>query len=1727
MGALSVQQLRGHIRQVRERRRWKRQQRRQLFNNIGLRNNVHNKIRVITERVPRSKIKTNERQTEKSIGGRYVKVKNISETDTINTIKISEEWLHPFENNPKREPVIKINIDNVPQSVTVDTGCTRLMMTSALATNLWGNLKNKLSVYPNREVTDAQNNPVQVLGYKLCDIKIGNHLNTKYPIVIYEAQHKECLMGYAFLVDYGIDVFSGRGIGKINMPDVVRRLNVVTEPMECTALDTKVIPAKAMTTLPVKVWFPSSYDETSRQRAVGCPIVIHSEDLETVGPTQIKCPYTYDILSVDNMAHVVIDNSENAEPLCIKKNEIIAHAEFVIENVQSETINRIIKDSSYGRCFDEETQPGEYKYETEEKPPRFEYLDKINIKSEEPGTKEFVKDLLINTEPFWSKTSWDIGKFDRPAKITLTDTTPVYERYRPINPKMEAQANEIIEQLEKHKIISKANSPFCSQAVWVYKKHVDRGGKDAIAGEADVTVPRKLRLAIDYRKINKKIFSQCHFPNPDIKSIIMKLKKAKYVSIVDLTWSYWQVPLTEETKPILGFQAQNAQFVWERLPMGITPSMAMLSESVADTICNGGIADCTTCYVDNILVSSDSLQSHKRDLKRMIETFQKRGWKANPQKSHLFINTECRLFGFHINLRDQSVGPDPQKIQNIMDLPIPQTHKQLRSLCGMFNYYSDLVSDMGPLMAPLHEATKEGIFKWTQQCTDNFEKLKKKLKAMPVIYMPDFNKPMHVFSDAAMGQFLGYHVSQWHEKFKKYVPICYGSHKFSPSERTMSQPEAELYAIIYALTQESLLLSFSKIICHTDCKSLTYLFRFSRINSKLMRWQLILSSYDIDIYFEKSDSIGIILSDMLSRRPGDRMINRRPKQAEIENLPKMDFTNKPSMTLQQAQKEIEKELSSLPPVAPDTIKMLHIKELPEVMDISQLPGNAQILEQFEKTNQGTGLSEYQIRHVHQPDHWSLANNMLPHSRLIHSVLQEAPDISLQKLKHYQLEDPFFGQIIKAIVKDNCPKDGFVIKEGILLKQVTDPITDIDLRICVPKALSRDLIHRFHSSVFGAHADLKKLMTNLKKRFFIKNLSQECQTVIKQCSICTLNKTWNVPKQPFGQKIKVTGPREIWAMDICSVDMQAQAGLPSSFLIIVDVWSLFTVAVPIKANPTAREILEKFSRHIIQVYGIPKIGFLTDGAKNFSNTLSNQFAAILGLQKFRIAPFNAKANPAERVNRAILSGLRYALQQFQLQAEVFKNLLNFIVLSWNTSVLSHLGFSPYRLFLSTDYDPAALTGFVTLHEAERDYGDFITALVQTQTLVENLVNTRYQETRDKRYQKQHSKARIRVFQPGSLVMVRQMEDNTQRVHKLRARFKGPYKVMREHENTVEVLLWTQQRQIQLFHKYKGEARGIPKFELELISKDRCKPCDKLAFYFDDDLARRFYQEFWDAVRDVQPINEVTRLGPPGQFVDKNPPHRPSSLILPVQLGIQMNNPYCYKTQGDYGGLQKKTRSSIDSDSSSIDSPQGSQISDQHIIETEEVRSRQSDSDTASQNNTDSDQNSSNNDDNDELPKGAKAKSGHGVKPFVRHYDPQNPYQKINVHLAKPKEKWVTTATGVGFEGSPKLLMFDNNTRQQHDYKLRSGSNQGSQSQKGHSTKSSKSTKSAKTNKTISAHHKSEGAAAVEKDFSRLEEYYEHPEHFNLEQDMQSVADSINQSYEEVYKTIEEILSPDED
>ena len=135
---------------------------------------------------------------------------------------------------------------------------------------------------------------------------------------------------------------------------------------------------------------------------------------------------------------MVIDNSMNLSPLHIQKDKLIAHAEFLLEQVPQEEIRQILESSD---ILIKEDGIGELEKQAEEDVHRFDYIDKVDIKAEEPDTKEFCKTLLRDTEPLGAKHPFDIGKFDQKARVTIravrrrlifliygTKTAPFFER---------------------------------------------------------------------------------------------------------------------------------------------------------------------------------------------------------------------------------------------------------------------------------------------------------------------------------------------------------------------------------------------------------------------------------------------------------------------------------------------------------------------------------------------------------------------------------------------------------------------------------------------------------------------------------------------------------------------------------------------------------------------------------------------------------------------------------------------------------------------------------------------------------------------------------------------------------------------------------------------------------------------------------------------------------------------------------------------------------------------------------------------------------------------------------------------------------------------------------------------------------------------------------------------------------------------------------------------------
>ena len=74
------------------------------------------------------------------------------------------------------------------------------------------------------------------------------------------------------------------------------------------------------------------------------------------------------------------------------------------------------------------------------------------------------------------------------------------------------------------------------------------------------------------------------------------------------------------------------------------------------------------------------------------------------------------------------------------------------------------------------------MFKWTKECQESFEQLKKMLTRIPLLAFPDPNKPYILYTDSS-DLVVGACLSQKCDKSGIEKPIYFLSHKLSESQR--------------------------------------------------------------------------------------------------------------------------------------------------------------------------------------------------------------------------------------------------------------------------------------------------------------------------------------------------------------------------------------------------------------------------------------------------------------------------------------------------------------------------------------------------------------------------------------------------------------------------------------------------------------------------------------------------------------------------------------------------------------------------------------------------------------------------------------------------------------------------------------------------------------------------------------------------------------------------------
>ncbi|GFW00526.1 transposon Tf2-6 polyprotein [Trichonephila clavipes] len=220
------------------------------------------------------------------------------------------------------------------------------------------------------------------------------------------------------------------------------------------------------------------------------------------------------------------------------------------------------------------------------------------------------------------------------------------------------------------------------------------------------------------------------------------------------------------------------------------------------------------CYLDDIIVFSETFEDHLIRLRLVLKCLQEAGLKLNSKK--------CLLL--------------PKK-------------RFIKGFCY--------------LAEPLQSLLKSGVeFHWGPEEVEAFNSLKKALTSDPVLGMYDERASTEIHTDAS-GYGIGAVLVQIQNNVEKV--IAYASRTLTKAEKNYSTTERECLAIVWATNKFRPYIFGKHFTVVTDHHSLCWLMNLKDPSGRLARWALRLQEHDFDVKYKTGKKHSD--ADALSRNP--------------------------------------------------------------------------------------------------------------------------------------------------------------------------------------------------------------------------------------------------------------------------------------------------------------------------------------------------------------------------------------------------------------------------------------------------------------------------------------------------------------------------------------------------------------------------------------------------------------------------------------------------------------------------------------------------------------------------------------------------------------------------------------------------------------------------------------------------------------------------------------------
>ena len=379
------------------------------------------------------------------------------------------------------------------------------------------------------------------------------------------------------------------------------------------------------------------------------------------------------------------------------------------------------------------------------------------------------------------------------AKLELKDgVIPKFCKARPVPYALQPTVEEEYDRLEREGIIEKVEfSEWGTPMVHIPKSD----GKTRSCGDYSVTLNPSLKVP--------------QYPIPLPEDVFRRLAGGKLFSKLDLTSAYQQMLLDPESQQFVTINTNRGLYRYKRLPFGVASSPAIFQQSM-DIILQG--LDSVAAIQDDILITGQDDADHLANLETVLQRLNNYGLRVKLEKCR-FMQKEVTYMG--VKLSAEGISPTQEKIEAIVNAPVPQNTTQLRAFLGMVNYHSKFIPSLSTILQPLNQLLqKDRSWKWYPSCQEAFQSAKNSLSSSQVLVHFDRKLPVILETDASqygVGAVISHRFPNGDER-----PIAYASRSLNQAEKNYSQIHKEALAIIFGITKFYMYLYGRHFTLYTD-----------------------------------------------------------------------------------------------------------------------------------------------------------------------------------------------------------------------------------------------------------------------------------------------------------------------------------------------------------------------------------------------------------------------------------------------------------------------------------------------------------------------------------------------------------------------------------------------------------------------------------------------------------------------------------------------------------------------------------------------------------------------------------------------------------------------------------------------------------------------------------------------------------------------------------------------